>query len=39
VYTYQYLEVTDPRQRALVECYAAGVLCPAHLGVGQAWNA
>jgi len=35
VYTYQYLEVEDARQRALVECYAAGVLCPAHLGVGQ----
>lgn len=30
-YTYQYLTVQDARTRALLECYAAGVLCPLHI--------
>ena len=34
-YTYQYLEVKDRRHRALLEAYAIGTLCPAHLGLGE----
>jgi len=34
-YTYQYLEVSDPRHRALLEAYAVGILCPEHLGLGK----
>ena len=30
-----YLVVPEPRLRALLEAYAIGVLCPAHLGLGQ----
>lgn len=33
-YTYKYLEVRPARHRALLEHYATGVLCPAHLGLG-----
>jgi len=34
-YTYQFLELEDPRKRALLEAYAVGVLCPAHIGLGE----
>jgi hypothetical protein len=34
-YTYQYLEVKSDRQRALLEAYAVGTLCPVHLGLGN----
>ncbi len=33
-YTFQYLEVPDDRERALLECFATAWLCPEHLGVG-----
>ncbi len=32
-HTYQYLEVESSRQRALLESYAVGSLCPKHLGL------
>jgi len=32
---FKYLEVKDIRQRALLEAYAAGNLCPAHFGTGE----
>jgi len=31
-YTYQYLVVKNDRLRALLEAYAIGMLCPAHIG-------
>ena len=34
-HTYQFIEVEDSRKRALLEAYLVGVLCPAHLGVGE----
>jgi len=34
-HTYQYLEVKGDRQRALLEAYAVGTLCPVHLGLGK----
>lgn len=34
-YTYQYLELEDPRKRALLEAYAVGTLCPEHIGLGE----
>jgi len=34
-YTYQYLELEDPRKRALLEAYAVGTLCPVHIGLGE----
>jgi hypothetical protein len=34
-YTFQCLVVKDPRQRALLEAYAIGRLCPAHIGHGS----
>jgi hypothetical protein len=34
-YNYKYLVVGHNRRRALLEHYAIGVLCPAHLGVGE----
>jgi hypothetical protein len=34
-YTYQYLELEDPRKRALLEAYAIGTLCPKHIGLGK----
>lgn len=33
-YTFQYLEVPDDRERALLECFATAWHCPEHLGVG-----
>lgn len=35
-FTFQYLEIKDPRERALVEHYATAALCPLHLGLGVA---
>lgn len=35
-YTYQYLAVTDDRERALLEYLAAALHCPVHLGVHAA---
>lgn len=35
-FTYQYLEIEDARQRALVEHFATAALCPLHLGLGLA---
>jgi len=37
-YTYQHLEVKSDRQRALLEAYAVGTLCPVHLGLGNQTN-
>lgn len=34
-YTFRYIIVKDPRTRALLEAYATGCLCPAHLGSGD----
>ncbi len=34
-YTYQYLELENPRKRALLEHYATGKLCPKYLGTGE----
>ena len=34
-YTYQCLKLENPRKRALVEAYAAGILCPKHIGLGE----
>jgi hypothetical protein len=34
--TFRYLVVASPRLRALLEAYAIGSLCPAHLGVSAA---
>ena len=31
---YKYIEVADPRLRALLEAYAISNLCPRHLGLG-----
>jgi len=31
---FKYLEVDDIRQRALLEAYSAGKLCPLHFGTG-----
>jgi excinuclease UvrABC nuclease subunit len=33
--TYQYLELEDPRKRALLEALAVGTLCPKHIGLGE----
>lgn len=33
-FTFRYVVVSSPRQRALLEMFAIGSLCPAHLGVG-----
>src|SRR5450759_694914 len=35
-YSYSWVEVTDPRLRALVEAYATGLFCPSHIGTGAA---
>lgn len=35
-YKFRYVEVSDGRIRALLEAYAVGHLCPAHLGLGSA---
>ena len=34
-YTFRYVGVEDARERALLEAYAIGCLCPAHLGLGE----
>ena len=34
-YTFRCLLVASPRRRALLENYATGFLCPAHLGTGE----
>ena len=34
-HTYQYLELADPRKRALLEAFATGTLCPEHIGLGE----
>jgi hypothetical protein len=34
-YQYQYLAVSNSRQRALLEAYATAHLCPAHIGLGK----
>lgn len=33
--SYQYIVVENDRTRALLEAYACGVLCPAHVGTGR----
>jgi hypothetical protein len=33
-FLFQFLEVPDPRKRALLEALAIGKLCPRHIGVG-----
>lgn len=33
-FTYQFIEIDQPRLRALLQAYAIGVLCPAHIGEG-----
>jgi hypothetical protein len=33
-YSFSFVEVAEPRTRALLEAYATGVLCPRHLGTG-----
>ena len=33
--SYQCLPISNDRLRCLVESYAVGVLCPAHLGLGK----
>ncbi len=35
-YSYCWVEVPDPRLRALVEALATGALCPRHVGTGAA---
>jgi excinuclease UvrABC nuclease subunit len=32
---FRYLAVEDPRRRALLEAYAIGCLCPAHIGLNE----
>ncbi|RNJ42379.1 hypothetical protein B5V01_08225 [Mesorhizobium erdmanii] len=32
---FRYLEIEDPRKRALLEAYATGYLCPAHIGLND----
>lgn len=34
-YSFAFVEVPQPRLRALVEAYATGVLCPRHIGTGE----
>ena len=34
-YSFQYLVVENVRFRALLEAYAVGHLCPAHIGLGE----
>ena len=34
-YTFQYLEVESARERALLEAFAIGSLCPEHLGLSE----
>jgi hypothetical protein len=34
-HTFSFVEVANPRTRALLESLAVGCLCPKHLGVGE----
>lgn len=34
-FTFEYLEVSDSRQRALLEFYATAIYCPRYLGLGE----
>lgn len=34
-YSFKYLEVSNPRKRALLEALTTGLLCPAHIGTGE----
>ena len=34
-YSYAWIEVSNPRRRALVEALATGVICPQHIGTGD----
>jgi len=34
-YKFKYLVIKNPRERALVEAFSVGKLCPAHLGLGK----
>ena len=34
IFTFQCLDVKNPRERALFESLAIGLLCPAHIGTG-----
>jgi len=34
-YKFKYIEVPNPRHRALLEAYTAGNLCPAHFGTAE----
>jgi hypothetical protein len=34
-YSYSCVPVSNPRQRALLEAYSIGVLCPKHIGHGS----
>ena len=35
-YRFAFVEIRNSRVRALVEAYATGVLCPRHIGTGEA---
>ena len=37
-FTFQYIEVEDDRERALLEHHATAWYCPAHLGLGREGN-
>ena len=37
-YTFQFLEVADDRERALLEYFATAWFCPTHLGLGALRN-
>lgn len=34
-YKFKFIEVVDPRKRALLEALTAGMLCPEHIGIGN----
>jgi hypothetical protein len=34
-YSFSFVEIANPRLRALVEAYATGILCPRHIGTGE----
>lgn len=35
-YSYAWVEIPNPRTRALVKAYATGILCPRHIGTSEA---
>ncbi len=37
-YKFKYIEVFNPRERALLEAFTAGNLCPAHFGTSEKKN-